>query len=219
MSSEPGPGGHRRDTYHHGDLHHALVVQGLDLARTGGAGAVILREATRRAGVSPNAAYRHFTNREALLDEVSLEAARKLGAAMTEAADRAREEAADADPRQRGTDVLVAACRAYIDFALSETGWFDVAFAESPEALRRLDESGQGRKGLPSGVIADLVNEEGLPWVTSIDSHDLQVLILSVIHGLSVLITAGPLRNTDRDALAERMLTLIRSSVLGATKG
>ena len=59
-----------RQTYHHGHLREALVEEGLEMARSGGAEAVVLREATRRAGVSPNAAYRHFTNREALLDEV-----------------------------------------------------------------------------------------------------------------------------------------------------
>jgi hypothetical protein len=61
-----------RQTYHHGHLHEVLVKKGLEMARSGGTEAVVLREATRRAGVSPNAAYRHFANREALLDEVGL---------------------------------------------------------------------------------------------------------------------------------------------------
>ncbi len=38
-----------------------------DGSQDGGTEAAVLREATRRAGVSPNAAYRHFANREALL--------------------------------------------------------------------------------------------------------------------------------------------------------
>lgn len=55
------------------------------MARSGGTEAVVLREATRRAGVSPNAAYRHFANREALLDEVGLAAADQIGVVMREA--------------------------------------------------------------------------------------------------------------------------------------
>ena len=81
-----------RQTYHHGHLREALVEEGLEMARSGGAEAVVLREATRRAGVSPNAAYRHFTNREALLDEVGLAAADQIGRRMREAVAEAQPE-------------------------------------------------------------------------------------------------------------------------------
>ena len=52
-----------RSTYRHGDLRRALLEAGIELARQGGPEAVVLREATRRAGVVPNAAYRHFASR------------------------------------------------------------------------------------------------------------------------------------------------------------
>ncbi|MEP6791526.1 MAG: helix-turn-helix domain-containing protein, partial [Ramlibacter sp.] len=56
-----------RSTYRHGDLYRALLDAGIELARAGGPAAVVLREATRRAGVVPNAAYRHFAGRDELL--------------------------------------------------------------------------------------------------------------------------------------------------------
>src|ERR1700760_1923807 len=59
-----------RGTYRHGDLRRALLDAGIDLARAGGPDAVVLREATRRAGVVPNAAYRHFADRDELLAAV-----------------------------------------------------------------------------------------------------------------------------------------------------
>jgi len=59
-----------RSTYRHGDLRRALLDAGIELARQGGPDAVVLREATRRAGVAPNAAYRHFANRQDLLAAV-----------------------------------------------------------------------------------------------------------------------------------------------------
>ncbi len=52
----------KRKTFRHGDLRNALLTAGLEMARMGGPNAVILREATRQAGVSPNAAYRHFAS-------------------------------------------------------------------------------------------------------------------------------------------------------------
>ncbi|MES2609602.1 MAG: helix-turn-helix domain-containing protein, partial [Pseudomonadota bacterium] len=59
-SATPGSPSLPRSTYRHGDLRRALLDAGIELARQGGPDAVVLREATRRAGVAPNAAYRHF---------------------------------------------------------------------------------------------------------------------------------------------------------------
>ena len=55
---------------------------GLELARSGGPDAVVLREATRRVGVAPNAAYRHFADRGALLRAACTPAMDDLGASM-----------------------------------------------------------------------------------------------------------------------------------------
>src|ERR1043165_9389847 len=64
-----------------GAVREGLVAAGLELARTGGPDAVVLREATRMVGVVPNAAYRQFADRDELLAEV-------CAAAMRELADR-----------------------------------------------------------------------------------------------------------------------------------
>src|SRR4028119_1874092 len=63
-----GIGPPKRDTYRHGDLRRALLEAGTELARGGGPDAVVLREATRRAGVAPSAAHRHLADRRAPLD-------------------------------------------------------------------------------------------------------------------------------------------------------
>jgi AcrR family transcriptional regulator len=52
------------------------------MAREGGPDAVVLREATRRAGVAPSAAYRHFEDRQALLDAVCSAAQASLAVTM-----------------------------------------------------------------------------------------------------------------------------------------
>src|SRR5277367_4266678 len=71
-----------RSTYRHGDLRRALLEAGIELARGGGPDAVVLREATRRAGVVPNAAYRHFASRQELLEAVRAAALSALAVAM-----------------------------------------------------------------------------------------------------------------------------------------
>ena len=60
--------------YHHGDLRRVLIDAALKLVGESGAGAVSVREAARRAGVSPGAPFRHFPSRDALMNAVAGEA-------------------------------------------------------------------------------------------------------------------------------------------------
>ena len=53
--------------YHHGDLRRALLDTAAGLLERSGPAALTLREIARTAGVSHAAAYRHFTDKEALL--------------------------------------------------------------------------------------------------------------------------------------------------------
>src|ERR1700730_7005439 len=115
-----------RSTYRHGDLRHALLEAGIQLARAGGPDAVVLREATRRAGVVPNAAYRHFASRQDLL-----QAAR--GAALSAVAVAMETELAALRPGKSDADFARASLRAvgtgYLKFAQAETGLFRTAFS------------------------------------------------------------------------------------------
>src|SRR5438445_512875 len=96
-----------------------LVAAGLELARAGGPDAVVLREATRRVGVVPNAAYRHFADRDALLADVCV-------AAMDELAGRMQQQVAAVrtgrDAQRAAIARLGALGVAYVDFAIQETG-------------------------------------------------------------------------------------------------
>jgi AcrR family transcriptional regulator len=71
--------------YHHGDLRRVLIEAALDLVEEVGAEGVSVREAARRAGVSPGAPFRHFPNRIALMTAVA-EEAQKLFRAEIDAA-------------------------------------------------------------------------------------------------------------------------------------
>jgi AcrR family transcriptional regulator len=66
--------------YHHGDLRRVLIDAAMDLVGEGGLDAVSVREAARRAGVSPGAPFRHFASRDALMAAVAEEAQRRFRA-------------------------------------------------------------------------------------------------------------------------------------------
>lgn len=70
------------DTYHHGNLRTALLDAAGEILEQQGLEALSLREAARRAGVSHNAPYRHFANREALLAALAAEGFAELGGAL-----------------------------------------------------------------------------------------------------------------------------------------
>src|SRR6478672_13454609 len=71
--------------YHHGDLRRVLVDAAFELVGEGGAEGLSVREAARRAGVSPGAPFRHFASREALLAAVAEEAQRRFRAEIERA--------------------------------------------------------------------------------------------------------------------------------------
>jgi len=70
----------RPKPYHHGDLRRALIDAGFRLVEEGGVEQLSMREAARRAGVSPGAPFRHFDSREALITAVAIEAQRRFRA-------------------------------------------------------------------------------------------------------------------------------------------
>src|SRR5262249_36339738 len=89
MTLAPSGAGERRVSYHHGNLRAALVEATLDLIEARGVEQVTVREAARRAGVSPAAPFRHFPTRTALLTAVAEEAQRRLRAEIASALDAA----------------------------------------------------------------------------------------------------------------------------------
>ena len=68
----------RRTTYHHGNLAAALIDATLHVIEEQGVERVSVREAAKRAAVSPGAPFRHFPDRKALLTAVAEQAVQRL---------------------------------------------------------------------------------------------------------------------------------------------
>src|SRR5688500_7090790 len=125
--------------YHHGDLRAALLDAGLALVREGGSRALGLREVTRKVGVTPSAAYRHFTDLRALAVSVAARVQIELAQSMQARRDT---EATSTDPRERAVQCLRGVGLGYIDFAIAEPGWFELAIGthdEGPDGSVTLD--------------------------------------------------------------------------------
>jgi AcrR family transcriptional regulator len=204
-----------RSTYRHGDLHRALLEAGIELARSGGPDAIVLREATRRAGVVPNAAYRHFGSRQELLQAVRAAALSALAVAMeTELAGVRRikhpADAARASLRAVGTG--------YLRFAQSETGLFRTAFSVPDRVEDDPDPAKAGRSGLnPFQLLGAALDQLVDAGVLSVERRPgAEYLAWSAVHGLALLIIDGPLRGVparQSQSLGQRLLEMVEKGL------
>lgn len=200
-----------RSTYRHGDLRRALLDAGIELARRGGPDAVVLREATRRAGVAPNAAYRHFANRDDLLGAVR--AAAVAEAAHFMEAELAQVPATGTAARQAHARVRAVGA-GYLRFAQAETGLFRTAFGGRFAVQQNPDPAMGGATGLNpfqhlSAALDDLVAAGALPPERRPGA---EYLAWSTVHGMALLAIDGPLRGTPQqmlDLLGQRLLDMV----------
>lgn len=194
-----GVGGPKRGTYRHGDLRRALVEAGTELARGGGPEAVVLREATRRVGVAPSAAYRHFADRRALLDAVCSAAQAALAFAIEE---ELAGSSPGADPVDRARASLWGVGMGYLRFAGEEPGLFRTAFSASEDLQNAASPARAGGGGLTPfqllGVALDEMVEAGL--LPRERRAGAEFLAWSAVHGLAMLLIDGPLRALGPDA-------------------
>src|SRR4051794_9975194 len=183
-SSILGPVSSRTTPYHHGNLRPALVDTAVQLARSTGPDGVVLREVARRTGVSHNAAYRHFEDRAALLQEVSDRAMADLEEAMR----RRIEAVPETEPVARATERLRETGRAYVDFAIREPGLFAVAFTTPAKPGEHDPSDPAGPYGVLNAVLDELVEAGALSPKRRIGAD---VACWSAVHGYAELHVHG----------------------------
>jgi AcrR family transcriptional regulator len=180
-------------------VREGLVAAGLELARTGGPDAVVLREATRMVGVVPNAAYRHFADRDELLAAVCTAAMRELAARMAAGVARVRGKYGDPAAARRRLQAIGVA---YLEFAHEEPGLFATAFALPQRHAYGAPDGGSGgaqadgQERMPLDQLRAALDELADAGVLDRRRRDgIEYPIWSAVHGLAVLTGAGPLRD------------------------
>jgi AcrR family transcriptional regulator len=190
--------------YHHGSLRSALVDAGVQLAREGGPGAIVLREVARRIGVSPNAAYRHFADLPELSDAVA-------DAALAALADSMRRELSALGDTADPLLTLLAVGRGYVHFALAEPGLFAAAFSRAKDHIDPDLETPDGQR-TASGMLHDAL--DGLAAAGLLAPQDREPAVTmawAAVHGLSTLLLGplGAVPPADREPLIDATLALV----------
>jgi AcrR family transcriptional regulator len=197
--------------YHHGNLAPALVDAALKLIDDTQDWDFSLREVARRAGVSHNAPYKHFSEKRDLLAAV---AARGFEA-LAERALSALEGLTD--PRAR----LLACGRAFVACGLANPALYRLMFSAaltSPEAGRPAVEKAAAAKAraVVDAALADAVRSGAFPstMANPREAAAASLAMWSLLHGLTMLAIddfVGPPK--DVEALVDSMLGALLNGI------
>jgi AcrR family transcriptional regulator len=175
---------------------------------------VVLREATRVVGVVPNAAYRHFADRDELLAEVCAAAMRQMADRMAAGIARVRGKYGNPAAARRR---LRAVGTEYLGFAREEPGLFATAFAVPQRHAYEVANGGKGAERMPLDHLRAVLDE--LVDAGALDPRrreGIEYPIWSQVHGLAVLLGHGPLREVSesvRRRIEERTRAFVEDSL------
>lgn len=174
-------------TYHHGNLREALLDAVGEIIAEKGTGAVSLREAARRAGVSHGAPAHHFGDKLGMLTAFSARGFELFGARMRAASDAAE------TPSQK----ISATGLEYLRFAMEERVYFEVMFRDDmhDEADDRYRETSRAAFSVVMEIADQLAEAgiaEGEPMIIAMRAW-------SMVHGLATLWLDGAMAHFWED--------------------
>ncbi len=174
-------------TYHHGDLPVALLSASAEILEEQGVEALSLREAARRAGVSHNAPYRHFPDRDSLLAALAARGFQELGKAL-----------AGKQGREMG--------EAYVGFALAHPNRFRLMFGGRLDLKRHASLEGAAR-GTYDALLSAF---RAQPSVA--DPEKAAAAAWSLVHGLAQLLLEGHFatKAAERNAFVREVIGAVR---------
>lgn len=206
--------------YHHGNLKPALIAAAVEWIAEVGPAAFTLREVARRAGISHNAPYRHFRDKEHLLAAVATQGFDRLAAALDASKSRPRR-ARHAVPRT-ARDRLRASGIAYVQFALRSPEHLQVMFDWPLEFTRypELEAAGARAFGILLGLVEDAQRNGELPAGNALR---LARIAWSLVHGVAKLAISSRLPHaSEREVLefaGQAIDMLYQGMARGSTSG
>lgn len=177
MSRDPPDPVRRKDRYHHGELKDALVRATRQLVVERGAENFTLADACRIAGVTTAAPYRHFRDKQEILEEI-------VARGFDELKERS---AAAVEANGPGTiDGIIAMGQAYVAFAVEETAIFRLMFGQNPSLKKAENVDEQGHD-----CFANVIGQVALYCEKSGKTADAQAIALELwtfVHGAASLL-------------------------------
>jgi len=198
----------RPGRYHHGSLHRALIDEALRTIDKLGVEGLTLRGVGEALGVSRTALYRHFSNKQALVDAVAREGFRTLRLALLDAWER----------NGRGESGFQAMGEAYLQFAVAHPSHYRVMFGRFVESCARDPELVDEAQAAFQALVDALVDQQRDGRVRGDDPVMLARFVWSITHGIAMLVIDGQLRDDDASgtALNRYAAERIRAAIVAA---
>ena len=193
----------KRRSYHHGDLRAQLVEATRALVEEKGPDHFSVSEACRVAGVSTAAPYKHFKDKDEMLEAVASAGMARQYVQM---------QTALADLPKGSIDRISAIGRVYVDFASEEPGVFRLMFglAKDHADNANLVSQGEGTFGLVCQEVADFLRHDEV----GPEAVRRAFLLWSFVHGLSFLMIDGKIEMMGLDIDKDSYLAEIGARVL-----
>jgi AcrR family transcriptional regulator len=177
-------------SYHHGNLREALLDAAEAKLEATGSAALSLREIARDVGVSHAAPRAHFSDKQSLLDALTLRGLERLGdrfaTALTPSGKTFQER-------------LTAFAAAYVDFAQERPELLALVFdRKDREDAPDLQAASAQTFALPSAMIAE-AQADGT--IDGSDPDRVAMAVLVMLHGLAVTVRAGMIGDRPVDSV------------------
>ncbi|MFM7449343.1 MAG: TetR/AcrR family transcriptional regulator [Leptolyngbyaceae cyanobacterium] len=184
--------GAAKNTYHHGDLRQCLIDAAIELIREEGISDLSLRQVAKRVGVSHNAPYRHFEDKDALLAAVAAQGFQSLITAMETVCQTLPQ-----DSSQR----LEAIGIAYVMFALEHPFHYRLMFGDYRCNLSKYSALAEAAQQSFMVLVNTIRDGQVAGIFRSGDSVDMARVAWSLVHGQSILILDNKLQVEPGEAL------------------
>jgi len=195
------------NTYHHGDLRDALVQAAFQEAERGGPEAINISALAKKLGVSQPAPYRHFADREALLEAVTAEAFRQFNVILRDLVDK---------PSKQSK--LSRFAQATLAFGLQRNGIYRLMFAS--RTMASAAKGGELHKAA-MGTLALLIESLEAPAVGVLRERQ-AMKIWASLHGVVMLaeqgLLTGQVGGASREELVEDIVQEAKLSLSVAMK-
>ncbi|PKO70547.1 MAG: TetR family transcriptional regulator [Betaproteobacteria bacterium HGW-Betaproteobacteria-16] len=169
----------RSDPVATSDLRKRILDASEQLLETEGLAALSMREVARRSGVTHQAPYHHFTDRETILAELVTQGFDELARRLA----RANQRSVNAERHE----VLIESGQAYVGFAIDRPGIFRIMFRPEvcdPSRFPAAQEAGDRAHAELERMVRLQHGET--------DSQGLANIYWAQVHGLACLIVDGP---------------------------
>jgi AcrR family transcriptional regulator len=190
----------KRNSYHHGDLRNALIIQGIRCLEQNGVKSLSLRKIAKAVGVTHNAPYQHFANKEALLAAIATEGFNQLIAALDVAVANV--------PPNASRERLLAICIAYVTFAENRPALFQIMFGPVKHSDHQtLFQASQNALKRLINVVRESQQNGWLGGNTPLETA---LTIWFSVHGIANILITGkipsPLKNQKASTLTRRTI-------------